>query len=80
MACLGSCNTARRPRHSAVCLSFPAPCPRSNHCPFVVHLKPALVELAKEYQGKGVKVVAISSNSVETHPQVLEVVLFNGPA
>ncbi|PRW44843.1 prolyl endopeptidase-like isoform A [Chlorella sorokiniana] len=40
-----------------------------NHCPFVVHLKPALTELAKEYQAKGVKVVAISSNSVETHPQ-----------
>ncbi|PSC70394.1 alkyl hydroperoxide reductase [Micractinium conductrix] len=40
-----------------------------NHCPFVVHLKPAITELAKEYQGKGVKVVAISSNSAETHPQ-----------
>lgn len=40
-----------------------------NHCPFVVHLKPALTELAKEYQEKGVKVLAISSNSVETHPQ-----------
>ena len=38
--------------------------------PFVVHLKPAITELAKEYQGKGVKVVAISSNSAETHPQV----------
>lgn len=33
--------------------------------PFVVHLKPALVELAKEYQAKGVAVVAISSNSVQ---------------
>ncbi|GAB4817340.1 hypothetical protein N2152v2_004386 [Parachlorella kessleri] len=40
-----------------------------NHCPFVIHLKEAIVELAKEYQAKGVKVVAISSNSVETHPQ-----------
>ncbi|KAL4857673.1 hypothetical protein ACK3TF_002106 [Chlorella vulgaris] len=40
-----------------------------NHCPFVVHLKPAITELAKDYQAKGVKVVAISSNSVETHPQ-----------
>lgn len=41
-----------------------------NHCPFVVHLKPAITELVKEYQAKGVKVVAISSNSTETHPQV----------
>lgn len=70
-----------------------------NHCPFVIHLKPAIAELAKEYQvtthslhhllhawfirvrqvgmllpafnmqARGVKVVAISSNSVQTHPQ-----------
>lgn len=39
------------------------------HCPFVVHLKDAIAELAKEYQSKGVKVVAISSNSLQTHPQ-----------
>lgn len=38
--------------------------------PFVVHLKPAMVQLAKDYQAKGVKVVAISSNSAETHPKV----------
>ena len=40
-----------------------------NHCPFVIHLKPAIVELAKEYQEKGVAFLAISSNSIETHPQ-----------
>lgn len=40
-----------------------------NHCPFVIHLKPAIVDLAKEYEAKGVKFIAISSNSVETHPQ-----------
>lgn len=40
-----------------------------NHCPFVVHLKSHIVELAKEYQEKGVSFVAISSNSTETHPQ-----------
>lgn len=33
-----------------------------NHCPFVVMLKENYVELAKEYQAKGVKVVAINSN------------------
>jgi alkyl hydroperoxide reductase subunit AhpC len=38
----------------------------------VVHLKPAIAELAKEYQAKGVKVLAVSSNSVQTHPQVGE--------
>jgi len=40
-----------------------------NHCPFVVHLKPHIVDLAKEYRSKGVSFVAISSNSTETHPQ-----------
>eukprot|EP01024_Parvocaulis_polyphysoides_P004346 TRINITY_DN11090_c0_g1_i5.p1 TRINITY_DN11090_c0_g1~~TRINITY_DN11090_c0_g1_i5.p1 ORF type:complete len:253 (-),score=19.75 TRINITY_DN11090_c0_g1_i5:266-964(-) len=40
-----------------------------NHCPFVVHLKPALVNLAKDYMPKGLAMVAISSNSIETHPQ-----------
>ncbi|CAM6099567.1 unnamed protein product [Calypogeia fissa] len=40
-----------------------------NHCPFVVHLKESLSNFAREYQQKGLGVVAISSNSVETHPQ-----------
>jgi len=40
-----------------------------NHCPFVLHLREAIVKVAAEYQAKGFKVVAISSNSVVTHPQ-----------
>lgn len=40
-----------------------------NHCPFVVHVREALVKLAQDYMGKGIGVVAISSNNVETHPQ-----------
>ncbi|KAF6251437.1 alkyl hydroperoxide reductase/ thiol specific antioxidant/ Mal allergen [Scenedesmus sp. NREL 46B-D3] len=40
-----------------------------NHCPFVVMLKGAIAALAKEYQAKGLAVVAISSNSSQTHPQ-----------
>jgi len=40
-----------------------------NHCPYVKHLNTKLVEVAIEYQKKGVKFIAISSNSVETHPQ-----------
>ena len=42
---------------------------KSNHCPFVVLLKDALVALAREYTPKFVKIVGISSNSAETHPQ-----------
>ncbi|CAG9460484.1 unnamed protein product [Pedinophyceae sp. YPF-701] len=40
-----------------------------NHCPFVVHLRQALIDLAHEYQPKGVQFVSISSNSPHTHPQ-----------
>lgn len=39
-----------------------------NHCPFVVHVADELARLAKDYQPKGVAVVAINSNSVESHP------------
>ncbi len=40
-----------------------------NHCPFVVHVADELARLAKDYQPKGLSVVAISSNSIESHPQ-----------
>jgi len=40
-----------------------------NHCPYVIHLKDAIKELTDEYIRKGLSVVAISSNSVKTHPQ-----------
>ena len=40
-----------------------------NLCPFVVHLKPAIVALAAEYQPKGVSFVAISSNSAALKPK-----------
>jgi len=40
-----------------------------NHCPFVLHLNKKIVEVAKEYQAKGISFIAISSNNVETHPQ-----------
>jgi peroxiredoxin len=39
-----------------------------NHCPFVIHLKPALVEFGKLCAERGVSMVAISSNDVSTHP------------
>lgn len=40
-----------------------------NHCPFVIHVNPMIVKLAKEYQEKGISFVAISSNDVENYPQ-----------
>jgi peroxiredoxin len=39
-----------------------------NHCPFVVHLREDLARFADEYQGRGLSVVAVSSNDVATHP------------
>ena len=39
-----------------------------NHCPYVKHVRHELARLGKEYQGKGVAVVGISSNDVTTHP------------
>jgi peroxiredoxin len=40
-----------------------------NHCPYVVHVMPEIVKLVKEYEPKGVKFLAISSNDVEAYPQ-----------
>lgn len=37
---------------------------------YVVLLKEGLVAVAREYAARGFKAVAISSNSIETHPQV----------
>jgi len=39
-----------------------------NHCPFVKHIIRDFVELAKEYQGRGVGVVGINSNDVANYP------------
>lgn len=40
-----------------------------NHCPFVKHVNPEIVKVAKEYQDKGIGFIAISSNDVENYPQ-----------
>src|SRR5258708_9875850 len=40
-----------------------------THCPFVKHLKPALVQLGKDYEKKDLAIVAISSNDPVTHPE-----------
>ncbi|SIS72726.1 AhpC/TSA family protein [Zobellia uliginosa] len=40
-----------------------------NHCPFVQHINPKLVEIANKYQELGVTFIAISSNDVEQSPK-----------
>ncbi len=39
-----------------------------NHCPFVKHILPGLIEVADKYIRKGISFVAINSNDVETYP------------
>lgn len=38
-----------------------------NHCPYVIHLSEKLAELADQWIQKGVAVIAISSNDVESY-------------
>ncbi|TQV84966.1 thioredoxin family protein [Aliikangiella coralliicola] len=40
-----------------------------NHCPFVIHIEKALASLGEDYANSGLSIIAISSNSVESHPQ-----------
>jgi len=40
-----------------------------NHCPYVRHIRSEFAAVAKEYQARGVAVVAISSNDVEAFPE-----------
>ena len=40
-----------------------------NHCPYVRHVRGALAEMAREYQERGVGIVAIMPNDVESYPQ-----------
>ncbi len=40
-----------------------------NHCPYVQHMRAAFVEFAREFQPRGLAVVAISANDPEAYPQ-----------
>jgi len=40
-----------------------------NHCPFVKHVREELARLGREYESRGVGIVAISSNDVKNYPQ-----------
>jgi peroxiredoxin len=40
-----------------------------NHCPYVKHVVEEIARLGREYQGRGVAVVAISSNDIAQYPE-----------
>jgi thiol-disulfide isomerase/thioredoxin len=40
----------------------------SNHCPFVKHIADGLASFGREYQEKGVAIVAINANDVAKYP------------
>jgi peroxiredoxin len=40
-----------------------------NHCPYVIHVRPAFVQFAREFQPRGLGVVAISANDPDDYPQ-----------
>jgi len=40
-----------------------------NHCPYVQHIRAAFVEFAREFQPRGLAVVAVSANDPEAYPQ-----------
>jgi len=39
-----------------------------NHCPYVKHIRPGLVEFAQKYQSKGLAVVGINANDAAKYP------------
>ena len=39
-----------------------------NHCPYVILIKEAFTKFAKDYQAKGLNVVAINANDVANYP------------
>ncbi|MCC6676455.1 MAG: thioredoxin family protein [Phycisphaerales bacterium] len=40
-----------------------------NHCPFVKHVRAGLTQLARDYQARGLAVVAVSSNDPARYPE-----------
>ena len=39
------------------------------HCPYVVHVRPELARLARDYAGKSLGIVGITSNDIAQYPQ-----------
>jgi len=40
-----------------------------NHCPFVKHIRGGLAQFGRDYQNRGLAIVAISSNDVRAYPE-----------
>lgn len=40
-----------------------------NHCPYVLHIKDQLIDIANSYQKLGISTIAINSNEIEHYPQ-----------
>ena len=40
-----------------------------NHCPYVIHVNPEIVQIAETYKKAGVQFIAISSNDAIKYPQ-----------
>jgi thiol-disulfide isomerase/thioredoxin len=39
-----------------------------NHCPYVIHIRKQVAEVAKKYQAMGVSFIAINSNDIKNYP------------
>ncbi len=39
-----------------------------NHCPYVIHVNPQIVQIANDYRQRGVNFIGISSNDVDKYP------------
>ncbi len=39
-----------------------------NHCPYVIHIRSALAQFAREYQARGMAVVGINANDADKYP------------
>ena len=40
-----------------------------NHCPYVIHIKDQLIDIAQHYATLGISTIAISANDIENYPQ-----------
>ncbi|MGZ8164691.1 MAG: thioredoxin family protein [Methylobacter sp.] len=40
-----------------------------NHCPYVLHVKDQLIDIARHYKKEGIQFIAISSNDIKDYPQ-----------
>ena len=40
-----------------------------NHCPYVIHIKQQLIDIADHYINQGIHIIAINANDIENYPQ-----------